>query len=45
MTVEGAATGRMLILACSQRKLLDEGLLPAVERYDDPAFRVLRRFL
>lgn len=41
----GSATDRMLILACSQRKRLDEGLLPAVERYDGPAFRVLRRFL
>jgi hypothetical protein len=35
----------MLILACSRRKRLDEDLLPAVERYDGPAFRVLRRFL
>lgn len=35
----------MLILACSQRKRPDEELLPAVERYDGPAFRILRRFL
>lgn len=35
----------MLILACSQRKRPNEELLPAVERYDGPAFRVLRRFL
>lgn len=35
----------MLILACSRRKRPDEKLLPAVERYDGPAFRVLRRFL
>jgi hypothetical protein len=35
----------MLILACSRRKRPDEGLLPAIERYDGPAFRVLRRFL
>lgn len=35
----------MLILACSRRKRSDEELLPAVERYDGPAFRVLRRFL
>ena len=35
----------MLILACSQRKRPDEELLPAVERYDGPAFQVLRRFL
>jgi hypothetical protein len=35
----------MLILSCSQRKRMDEGLLPAIERYDGPAFRVLRRYL
>lgn len=35
----------LLILACSQRKRSDPGLLPAIERYDGPAFRVLRRFL
>lgn len=36
---------RLLILSCSQRKRSDPGLLPAIERYDGPAFRVLRRFL
>ena len=35
----------MLILACSRRKRPDDGLLPAIERYDGPAFRVLRRYL
>ncbi len=35
----------MLILACSRRKRIDGRLLPAVERYDGPAFRVLRRLL
>jgi hypothetical protein len=40
-----AAKHRLLILSCSQRKRLDSGLLPAIERYDGPAFRVLRRFL
>lgn len=34
----------LLILACSQRKRPDEGLLPAIERYDGPCFRLLRRF-
>ncbi len=44
--IEGTlGIGRMLILACSRRKLPDEGLLPAIERYDGPAFRVLRRLL
>ncbi len=36
---------RILILSCSRRKRADTGLLPAIERYDGPAFRVLRRFL
>jgi hypothetical protein len=36
---------RLLILACSQKKNPAPGPLPAVERYDGPAFRVLRRFL
>jgi hypothetical protein len=45
VTAEGSSTERLLILACSQRKRPDEGLLPAVERYDGPTFRVLRRFL
>lgn len=35
---------RLLILACSQRKRPDPGLLPAIERYDGPSFRVLRKF-
>jgi hypothetical protein len=36
---------RLLIVACSRRKRADPGLLPAVERYDGPPYRVLRRFL
>jgi hypothetical protein len=36
---------RLLILACSQRKCEAPELLPALERYDGPAFRVLRKFL
>nr|WP_275974366.1 DUF6884 domain-containing protein [Argonema galeatum] len=35
----------MLIVACSQRKRSDADLLPAIERYDGPVFRLLRRFL
>jgi hypothetical protein len=35
---------RLLILACSQRKRSDPGLLPAIERYDGPQFQVLRKF-
>jgi hypothetical protein len=33
------------LLGCSQRKRLDEGLLPAIDRYDGPTFRLLRRYL
>ncbi len=36
---------RLLILSCSRRKRLDPGLLSAVERYDGPMFRVLRKFV
>jgi len=32
---------RLLILSCSQRKRPDSGLLPAIERYDGPVFRVV----
>lgn len=35
---------RLLILRCSHRKLPLPGLVPAVERYDGPPFRTLRRF-
>jgi hypothetical protein len=34
-----------LLLACSQRKRLDAGVLPAIDRYDGPAFRLLRRYI
>jgi hypothetical protein len=33
----------LLIVACSQRKRSDVGLLPAIERYDGVSFRVLRK--
>lgn len=36
---------KLLILACSKRKRSDIELLPAIERYDGPIFRLLRRFL
>lgn len=35
----------LVIIACSQRKRYDLGLLPAITRYDGPTFRLLRRFL
>lgn len=36
---------RLLVLACSQRKRLDSDPVPALERYDGPAFRIVRRYL
>jgi len=33
----------LLIVACSQRKRPDPGLLPAIERYDGVNFRLLRK--
>lgn len=39
------ASQRLLILACSQRKRSEVGRLTAIERYDGPAFRVVRRFV
>lgn len=35
----------LLILGCSMTKLQTPGVLPAVERYDGPLYRVLRSFL
>lgn len=40
-----AAIRRLLLLACSKLKRSDVGLLSALERYDGPAYRVLRRYL
>lgn len=36
--------GRLLLLSCGKRKRADLDLLPALERYDGPLFRVVRRF-
>ncbi len=36
---------RLLIVTCSQRKNPTLGLLPAIDRYDGPAFLVLRKYL
>lgn len=33
----------LLIISCSQRKLTDPGLLPAIERYDGVNYRVLKK--
>ena len=36
---------KLLILGCSDLKRDAEGLLPALDRYDGPVYRVLRKFL
>jgi hypothetical protein len=36
---------RLLILSCSQRKSSASGRVPAIDRYDGPAFRVLQKHL
>jgi predicted dehydrogenase len=36
-------TARLLIIACSRAKRPDAGTMPAIDRYDGPAFRQLRR--
>ena len=35
---------RLLVISCSQRKTPDEAAIPAILRYDGPAFRVLRKY-
>ena len=40
-----ALNPRLLILSCSQRKRSILGLLPALERYDGPVFRVINKFM
>ena len=36
---------KFLVVSCSQTKRQSSGLLPAIERYDGPAYRVIRRAL
>lgn len=36
---------RLLLISCSNRKRADYKLMPAIDRYDGPAFYVLRRYL
>lgn len=40
-----SAPRRLLLLGCSKAKTTHEGLIPALQRYDGPVFRVLRRYL
>lgn len=39
------AAKKLLILGCADRKRDSVGLVPALDRYDGPAFRVVRNFL
>src|SRR5437764_14093390 len=41
---QAADSASLLLVACSQRKRDTPGLLPAIERYDGPIFRLIRRF-
>ena len=34
----------VLIISCSQRKIQSPGEIPAIERYDGPTYRCLRKF-
>jgi hypothetical protein len=36
---------RLLIVSCSRCKKQEPGLIPAIDRYDGPVFRLVRRFL
>ena len=36
-------TARLLIIACSRAKRPELGTMPAIDRYDGPTFRLLRR--
>ena len=40
-----ALNKKLLILGCADRKRDAAGLLPALDRYDGPAYRVVRKFL
>jgi hypothetical protein len=42
---KGGSVTRLLILSCSQRKDMVTGQVPAIDRYDGPVFRVLRKYL
>lgn len=42
---ETSSNLRLLILSCSKTKRSDQGLLPALKRYDGPPFRVMNKFI
>ncbi|MYG07962.1 hypothetical protein F4054_11760 [Candidatus Poribacteria bacterium] len=40
-----SSNSRLLILSCSEKKRSNPGSIPALERYDGPAFRVMNKFI
>ena len=42
---KAASNARLLILSCSQSKRSTPDLIPALERYDGPVFRVINKFM
>ena len=40
-----SSNSRLLILSCSRKKRSNPGSIPALERYDGPAFRVMNKFI
>ena len=40
-----SSNSRLLILSCSQKKRSNPGSIPALKRYDGPAFRVMNKFI
>ena len=40
-----SSNSRLLILSCSQSKRPTKGKLPALKRYDGPAFRVMKKYM
>lgn len=44
-TMTASPPPRLLLLACSRQKREDDTALPALERYDGPHFRLVRRYL
>ena len=40
-----SSNSRLLILSCSRKKRSSPGSIPALERYDGPAFRVMNKFI
>ena len=42
---KGKKMKRLIILACSQRKIQGKRVMPAMDRYDGPAYKVVRKWI